>query len=121
MFDLLNYRASATTSEKAKVFPRSTAARRDPGHTRCPRPPHAGPTIASMIPLTIVRGDATSPRAQGPKVITHVCNDRGGDHSVDGVLVQVLDHLVEAVGQDGGLSVRRAAPATAGVHDKFVG
>lgn len=24
-----------------------------------------------------VRGDATSPRAAGPKVIAHVCNDRG--------------------------------------------
>jgi O-acetyl-ADP-ribose deacetylase (regulator of RNase III) len=31
-----------------------------------------------MIPLTIVRGDATSPRASGPKVIAHVCNDIGG-------------------------------------------
>lgn len=31
-----------------------------------------------MPPLTIVHGDATSPHAKGPKVIAHVCNDRGG-------------------------------------------
>jgi hypothetical protein len=29
-------------------------------------------------PLRILRGDATSPQAAGPKIITHVCNDRGG-------------------------------------------
>ncbi len=31
-----------------------------------------------MTPLTIVRGDATSPQAKGPKVIAHICNDLGG-------------------------------------------
>ena len=31
-----------------------------------------------MTPLRIVRGDATSPQAKGPKVIAHVCNDLGG-------------------------------------------
>jgi O-acetyl-ADP-ribose deacetylase (regulator of RNase III) len=30
-----------------------------------------------MTPLTIVKGDATSPRAAGPKVIAHICNDLG--------------------------------------------
>ena len=29
-------------------------------------------------PLRIVRGDATSPQAKGPKLIAHVCNDLGG-------------------------------------------
>ncbi|CAL9345712.1 hypothetical protein SUDANB121_00374 [Nocardiopsis dassonvillei] len=29
-------------------------------------------------PLRVIRGDATSPRAAGPKIIAHVCNDRGG-------------------------------------------
>jgi len=33
-------------------------------------------TIA--VPLRIVRGDATSPQAKGPKVIAHICNDLGG-------------------------------------------
>ncbi len=28
--------------------------------------------------LSVVRGDATNPHASGPKVIAHVCNDRGG-------------------------------------------
>jgi O-acetyl-ADP-ribose deacetylase (regulator of RNase III) len=28
--------------------------------------------------LTVVRGDATSPQAKGPKIIAHVCNDLGG-------------------------------------------
>ncbi|MGW5395546.1 macro domain-containing protein [Streptomyces sp. NPDC003952] len=27
---------------------------------------------------TIIRGDATSPQAHGPKIIAHVCNDLGG-------------------------------------------
>jgi O-acetyl-ADP-ribose deacetylase (regulator of RNase III) len=27
---------------------------------------------------TVVRGDATSPQAKGPKIIAHVCNDLGG-------------------------------------------
>ncbi|MGB2571206.1 macro domain-containing protein [Micromonospora citrea] len=31
-----------------------------------------------MIPLTVIRGDATSPQARGPKVIAHLCNDQGG-------------------------------------------
>src|SRR5688572_20042484 len=31
-----------------------------------------------MRGLTVVKGDATSPQAAGPKVIAHVCNDRGG-------------------------------------------
>lgn len=29
-------------------------------------------------PLCVIRGDATSPQAAGPKIIAHVCNDRGG-------------------------------------------
>ena len=35
-----------------------------------------------MIPLRILKGDATSPQANGPKLIGHVCNDRGkwGDY-----------------------------------------
>jgi O-acetyl-ADP-ribose deacetylase (regulator of RNase III) len=28
--------------------------------------------------LRIVRGDATAPQASGPKIIAHVCNNRGG-------------------------------------------
>ncbi|MEU3140174.1 macro domain-containing protein [Nocardiopsis alba] len=28
--------------------------------------------------LRILRGDATSPQASGPKIIAHVCNDQGG-------------------------------------------
>ncbi|MEV6598634.1 macro domain-containing protein [Actinoplanes sp. NPDC051346] len=31
-----------------------------------------------MTPLTIIKGDATSPQAKGPKIIAHVCNDIGG-------------------------------------------
>jgi O-acetyl-ADP-ribose deacetylase (regulator of RNase III) len=31
-----------------------------------------------MTPLTIIKGDATSPQARGPKIIAHVCNDIGG-------------------------------------------
>ncbi|MEV6929135.1 Appr-1-p processing protein [Dactylosporangium sp. NPDC051485] len=31
-----------------------------------------------MVPLSIVRGDATSPQAAGRKIIAHVCNDLGG-------------------------------------------
>jgi O-acetyl-ADP-ribose deacetylase (regulator of RNase III) len=31
-----------------------------------------------MIPITILKGDATSPQAKGVKVIAHICNDRGG-------------------------------------------
>ncbi len=31
-----------------------------------------------MVPLKIIKGDATSPQAKGPKVVAHVCNDIGG-------------------------------------------
>lgn len=31
-----------------------------------------------MVPLKIIRGDATSPQAKGPKLVAHVCNDLGG-------------------------------------------
>ncbi|WP_330298284.1 macro domain-containing protein [Streptomyces sp. NBC_00503] len=31
-----------------------------------------------MSQLKIVRGDATSPQAKGPKIVAHVCNDLGG-------------------------------------------
>ncbi|MEU3773772.1 macro domain-containing protein [Streptomyces sp. NPDC032472] len=31
-----------------------------------------------MTPLQIIKGDATSPQAKGPKIIAHVCNDIGG-------------------------------------------
>lgn len=31
-----------------------------------------------MTELAVVRGDATSPQAKGPKIIAHVCNDLGG-------------------------------------------
>jgi O-acetyl-ADP-ribose deacetylase (regulator of RNase III) len=31
-----------------------------------------------VVPLKIIKGDATSPQAKGPKVIAHVCNDTGG-------------------------------------------
>ncbi|MEJ3745937.1 macro domain-containing protein [Actinomycetes bacterium KLBMP 9797] len=31
-----------------------------------------------MAPLRIIRGDATSPQAKGPKIIAHICNDLGG-------------------------------------------
>jgi O-acetyl-ADP-ribose deacetylase (regulator of RNase III) len=31
-----------------------------------------------VVPLKIVKGDATSPQAKGPKIIAHVCNDLGG-------------------------------------------
>jgi len=30
------------------------------------------------MPVTYLRGDATSPQAKGPKLIAHVCNDAGG-------------------------------------------
>jgi len=29
-------------------------------------------------PLRIIKGDATSPQASGPKIIAHICNDLGG-------------------------------------------
>jgi O-acetyl-ADP-ribose deacetylase (regulator of RNase III) len=28
--------------------------------------------------LRVVRGDATSPQASGPKIVAHICNDLGG-------------------------------------------
>ncbi|GAA1653946.1 macro domain-containing protein [Actinoplanes couchii] len=31
-----------------------------------------------MLKLKIIKGDATSPQAKGPKIIAHVCNDIGG-------------------------------------------
>jgi len=31
-----------------------------------------------VTPLRIIKGDATSPQAAGPKIIAHVCNDLGG-------------------------------------------
>lgn len=31
-----------------------------------------------MLRLRIIKGDATSPQAKGPKIIAHVCNDIGG-------------------------------------------
>jgi O-acetyl-ADP-ribose deacetylase (regulator of RNase III) len=31
-----------------------------------------------MEPIRYLRGDATSPQAKGPKLITHICNDQGG-------------------------------------------
>lgn len=31
-----------------------------------------------MTPLTVLKGDATSPQARGPKIVAHVCNDLGG-------------------------------------------
>ncbi|MGW4499908.1 hypothetical protein ACWENR_15015 [Micromonospora sp. NPDC004336] len=34
--------------------------------------------LTGVTPLRIIKGDATSPQAKGPKVIAHVCNDAGG-------------------------------------------
>lgn len=31
-----------------------------------------------MEPPRIIKGDATSPQAKGPKIIAHICNDIGG-------------------------------------------
>jgi O-acetyl-ADP-ribose deacetylase (regulator of RNase III) len=31
-----------------------------------------------MTPILYVKGDATAPQAEGPRLIAHVCNDRGG-------------------------------------------
>jgi O-acetyl-ADP-ribose deacetylase (regulator of RNase III) len=31
----------------------------------------------ALLPIRFVRGDATSPECHGPKIIAHVCNDRG--------------------------------------------
>jgi O-acetyl-ADP-ribose deacetylase (regulator of RNase III) len=30
-----------------------------------------------MMPITFIKGDATLPRARGPKIIAHVCNNLG--------------------------------------------
>lgn len=35
-------------------------------------------TVSVMGTIRYVKGDATSPQAKGPKVVAHVCNDRGG-------------------------------------------
>jgi O-acetyl-ADP-ribose deacetylase (regulator of RNase III) len=34
--------------------------------------------MAEPAPLRVIKGDATSPQARGPKIIAHVCNDLGG-------------------------------------------
>jgi O-acetyl-ADP-ribose deacetylase (regulator of RNase III) len=34
--------------------------------------------MTAAAPLRILKGDATSPQAKGPKVIAHICNDLGG-------------------------------------------
>lgn len=34
--------------------------------------------MTMAVPLGSVKGDATNPQAEGPKVIAHVCNDLGG-------------------------------------------
>ncbi len=34
--------------------------------------------MTAAVPLRIIRGDATSPQAKGPKIVAHICNDRGG-------------------------------------------
>jgi len=49
-------------------------------HTSLLRSPRTGSpdTIRGVVPLQIVKGDATSPQAKGPKIIGHVCNDLGG-------------------------------------------
>jgi O-acetyl-ADP-ribose deacetylase (regulator of RNase III) len=31
-----------------------------------------------MVPLRIIKGDATAPQAKGNKIIAHICNDLGG-------------------------------------------
>jgi O-acetyl-ADP-ribose deacetylase (regulator of RNase III) len=35
-------------------------------------------TITAVETLRVIKGDATSPQAKGPKIIAHVCNDIGG-------------------------------------------
>ena len=39
---------------------------------------YAAAMLSGMTPLTIIKGDATSPQAKAPKVIAHICNDLGG-------------------------------------------
>jgi O-acetyl-ADP-ribose deacetylase (regulator of RNase III) len=34
--------------------------------------------VTIMAQIHYLQGDATSPQAKGPKVIAHICNDRGG-------------------------------------------
>ncbi|MBV1850769.1 macro domain-containing protein [Catellatospora sp. NEAU-YM18] len=34
--------------------------------------------LPAVTTLSIIKGDATSPQAKGPKVVAHVCNDSGG-------------------------------------------
>src|SRR6516162_7686214 len=34
--------------------------------------------MTTVVPLRIVKGDATSPQAKGNKIIAHICNDLGG-------------------------------------------
>lgn len=34
--------------------------------------------MSPMEPLRLIKGDATSPQASGPKIVAHVCNDLGG-------------------------------------------
>jgi O-acetyl-ADP-ribose deacetylase (regulator of RNase III) len=34
--------------------------------------------MSMVVPLRIVKGDATNPQAKGSKVIAHICNDLGG-------------------------------------------
>lgn len=34
--------------------------------------------VAIMAQIRYLQGDATSPQAKGPKVIAHICNNRGG-------------------------------------------
>jgi O-acetyl-ADP-ribose deacetylase (regulator of RNase III) len=40
--------------------------------------PAACPIMGGMEALRFVRGDATAPKADGPKIIAHICNDAGG-------------------------------------------
>lgn len=54
-----------------------------PSPARAPVLPRARSVVsgwhpAGVTPLRIIKGDATSPQAAGPKVIAHVCNDLGG-------------------------------------------
>jgi O-acetyl-ADP-ribose deacetylase (regulator of RNase III) len=35
-------------------------------------------SIAKVRAMRVLRGDATSPQAKGPKIVAHVCNDLGG-------------------------------------------
>jgi O-acetyl-ADP-ribose deacetylase (regulator of RNase III) len=35
-------------------------------------------SVSIMGRIRYLKGDATSPQAKGPKVVAHICNDRGG-------------------------------------------